>query len=74
MPRASICGANGQVIDNVMGASSFTQAWVSGREAVAITVRPVNTRAIWMAIEPTPPAPPMMRMALAAPGTPGPAP
>ena len=41
---------------------SRTQACVSGREAVAITVRSVSARASWIAIEPTPPAPPMMRM------------
>ena len=37
------------------------QASVSGRDAVAITVRPVSWRAIWIAIEPTPPAAPMIR-------------
>ena len=34
-----------------------------------MTVRSVRCRAIWMAIDPTPPAPPMMRIAGAAPGT-----
>ena len=32
-------------------------------------VRSVNCRANWMAIEPTPPAPPRIRIARAAPGT-----
>jgi hypothetical protein len=34
-----------------------------------MTVRSDSARAIWMAIEPTPPAPPMMRMQRAAPET-----
>ena len=33
-----------------------------------MTVRSVRWRASWIAIEPTPPAPPTMRMAFAAPG------
>ncbi len=42
---------------------------VSGREAVAITVRSVSCRASWVAMEPTPPAPPTISSAGAAPGT-----
>jgi hypothetical protein len=42
---------------------------VSGRDAVVITVRSVSRRTSWVAIEPTPPAPPMIRMAEVAPGT-----
>ncbi|MDQ1231002.1 hypothetical protein QE379_002428 [Sphingomonas sp. SORGH_AS 879] len=34
---------------------------------MAITVRSVRARAIWIAAEPTPPAPPMIRMARAPP-------
>ena len=34
-----------------------------------MTVRSVSWRASWMAIEPTPPAPPITTSALAAPGT-----
>ena len=34
-----------------------------------MTVRSVSALASWMAMEPTPPAPPMMRIAFAAPGT-----
>ena len=45
--------------------SSFTQATVSGREAVAMTLRPASL-ASWMPIEPTPPAPPMMRIVFPA--------
>eukprot|EP00667_Euglena_gracilis_P018221 EG_transcript_19326 len=37
-------------------------ATVSGREAVATTVAPRWRFAIWMPMEPTPPAPPTMRM------------
>ncbi len=41
--------------------SSRTQRSDSGREAVAITRRPASFLASWIAIEPTPPAPPMIR-------------
>ena len=41
----------------------------TGRDAVAITVRSVSLRTSWIAIELTPPAPPMMRTAGAAPAT-----
>src|SRR4029077_12282602 len=34
-----------------------TQSVVSGRDAVAITVKPVRRAASWIMIEPTPPAP-----------------
>ena len=34
-----------------------------------MTVRSVSALASWMAMEPTPPAPPMIRIAFAAPGT-----
>jgi hypothetical protein len=47
----------------------LTQLIVSGREAVATTVRSVSMRTSWIAIELTPPAPPMMRTAGAAPAT-----
>lgn len=45
---------------NVIGTASRaeTQAWVSAREAVPITFRPVSRRASWTRIEPTPPAAP----------------
>ena len=38
--------------------SFFTQATDSGREALAVTRRRASFLASWMAIEPTPPAPP----------------
>jgi len=40
-----------------------------GQKRVSMIVRSVSARTSWTVIEPTPPAPPMMRMALAAPGT-----
>ena len=43
--------------------SARTQSRDSGRDAVPITVSPVSRRAICTAIEPTPPAAPMMTMA-----------
>ncbi|ESX87643.1 hypothetical protein X755_28820 [Mesorhizobium sp. LNJC405B00] len=46
-----------------------TQSRVSGRDAVAIIVRSVSWRASWTAIDPTPPAPPTIRMVFAAPMT-----
>lgn len=39
----------------------------SAREAVAMTVRPRTCFAIWVAMDPTPPAPPTIRMVLPAP-------
>ena len=46
-----------------------TQLIVSGREAVGTTVRSVSARTSWVAIELTPPAPPMMSTTGAAPAT-----
>ena len=62
-------GASGtRMVDDGELQALFTHSWVSGREAVAMTVRSVRRRAIWTAIDPTPPAPPMMRIASAALG------
>jgi len=44
------------IVDDMMRSIVLTQAIVSGREAVAITVRPVRRRASWIRIDPTPPA------------------
>ena len=53
------CGANGWLWSITCWAPRpLTQSRVWGREVVAMTVRLVNLRASWMAIEPTPPAPP----------------
>ena len=57
------------MVDDVVGTQPRHQAAVSGREAVAITVTSVSCRASWIAIEPTPPAPPTISSAWAAPGT-----
>ena len=57
------------MIDDVMGAEFLDPGMVSGREAVATTVKSVSARASWIAIDPTPPAPPMMSTAEAAPCT-----
>ena len=64
-PAPATCAASGlRVVDDVMRAELRAPTrCVSGREAVAITVRSVSCRASWIAIEPTPPAPPMISMA-----------
>jgi hypothetical protein len=58
-PAACSCGANGWLWSITCWAPRLlAQSWVCGREAVAMTVRAVSLRASWMAMEPTPPAPP----------------
>ena len=58
-----------RMVDDVVGAELERPSRVSGREAVAITVASVSWRASWIAIEPTPPAPPTISSRFGAPGT-----
>ncbi|SPK02063.1 protein of unknown function (plasmid) [Methylorubrum extorquens DM4] len=69
-PRPATSAASGRVWSMTWCAPSVRlHSAVSGREAVVITVRSVSRRASWVAMEPTPPAPPTISRALLAPGT-----
>ena len=63
-PRALACGTRSAWWSSTWCAPIRThQSRVSGREAVVTTVSPVSCRASWIAMEPTPPAPPMISTA-----------